>query len=475
MATVMVLGGGVSGLASGLMLARDGHAVTVLERDPAPVPASSGDAWAAWDRPGVKQFHQAHYLQPRAREVLAAELPDLLDALAAAGAARLEWARLMPPHIADGDRPGDERLVTLTARRTTFELLLARAAEAQDGLAVRRGVAVTALEGEAAGGGLRVTGVRTDAGERVAADLVVDAMGRRSTLPAMVRAAGGPELHEDAEDTGFVYYTRFFRSPDGSTPQIRGALNTPFESFSVLTLPGDEGTWSVTLYTSAGDRPLKRMRHEDAWTAVARACPLHAHWLDGEPITGILPMGGTVDRRRHPPADGSLTGVALLADAWACTNPSLGRGIALGLLHAAHLRAVVAEHAGDPDALARAWAEITERELGPWYDATVAVDRDRMAALEAARNGGPYLTPADPASRLRAALAPAMGADAEVFRAGMEIVGCLSLPSEVFSRPGLVERVTKAAAAAGAARVPGPSREELLEVISSAGAPAAAG
>ena len=476
MAKVIVLGGGVCGLATGLMLARDGHEVTVLERDAAPVPDSPEHAWEAWERRGVAQFRQAHYLQPRARAVLEAELPDVLDALAAAGAARLDWPRMMPPSITDREpRPGDERLVTLTARRTTLEQLFARAAAAQDGLEVRRGVAAAALEGDAGGGRLHVTGVRTDSGELLSADLVVDATGRRSRLPALVRDAGGPEVEEQAEDTGFIYYTRFFRSGDGSTPQMRGPLNTPFESFSVLTIPADVGVWSVTLYTYAGDQPLKRMRHEDAWTAVARACPRHAHWLDGEPFTGILAMGGTVDRRRRMPADGALTGLVPVADAWACTNPSVGRGIALGLLHASHLRAVAGEHLGDPDALARAWDEVTERELGPWYDATVAGDRARMAAIHAARTGGPYVIPADPASRLRAALPLAMRADADLFRAAMEIIGCLSLPSEVFSRPGVAERVMTAAAARGDARIPGPSREELLEVLSSAGAPAAAG
>jgi phytoene dehydrogenase-like protein len=37
---MIVLGGGVCGLAAGLMLARDGHEVTLLERDAAPAPDS---------------------------------------------------------------------------------------------------------------------------------------------------------------------------------------------------------------------------------------------------------------------------------------------------------------------------------------------------------------------------------------------------------------------------------------------------
>ena len=41
----IVLGAGPIGLAAGMMLARDGHSVTVLERDPAPVPDSPEEAW----------------------------------------------------------------------------------------------------------------------------------------------------------------------------------------------------------------------------------------------------------------------------------------------------------------------------------------------------------------------------------------------------------------------------------------------
>ena len=113
--------------------------------------------------------------------------------------------------------------------------------------------------------------------------------------------------------------------------------------------------------------------------------------------------------------------------------------------------------------------EATEREMAPGYQATVSADRARMDQLRAARDGGPYVVPADPASRLRAALPLAMGVDADAFRAGMEIVGCLALPSEVFARPGMAERVTKAAASRGDARLPGPSRAELLEIVAHEG------
>ena len=50
MARIVIAGGGVCGLAAGLMLHRDGHEVTVLERDRAPLPESPEDAWERWER-----------------------------------------------------------------------------------------------------------------------------------------------------------------------------------------------------------------------------------------------------------------------------------------------------------------------------------------------------------------------------------------------------------------------------------------
>ena len=174
-------------------------------------------------------------------------------------------------------------------------------------------------------------------GEELLADLVVDATGRLSRAPDWLAAIGARRPIEEQADSGFVYYTRYFR---GVEPRRVGPVLGSHGTISVLTLPGDNGSWSVTIFTSTGDQPLKNLRHEEVWTRIVRACPLYAHWLEGEPVSSVLAMAGIVDRCRRFVVDGSpvATGFVAVADAWACTNPSAGRGLTVGFLHAVQLR-----------------------------------------------------------------------------------------------------------------------------------------
>jgi 2-polyprenyl-6-methoxyphenol hydroxylase-like FAD-dependent oxidoreductase len=216
----------------------------------------------------------------------------------------------------------------------------------------------------------------------------------------MLASLGARPPHTDAADSGFAYYTRYFTGP--ALPALRTLPVTPIGTISVLTLPGDNDTWSVTVFASSRDAPAKELRNADVLTRVIRACPLQAHWLDGQPVTGVMPTAGILDRRHRFVIDGTpvVTGLAAVGDAWACTNPSAGRGLSVGLMHAQQLRQVVLSHLGDPAGFAGAWDERTEASVAPLHWNQIIADRARLAEMTALRENPGYTSPESEMSRL---------------------------------------------------------------------------
>ena len=443
MADIAIVGAGLGGLLTGLLLSADRHHVTVVERDPDSVPADASVAWHEWSRRGVPQFRQLFYLLPRFRQVAEQELP--------AAVAALDGVALRHQPMSDIDTqlvPGDADIVALTARRPIVEAAVAQVATADARIDIRRGAAVKGL---LVGKPLvpevpHVAGVVTDEGE-IVADLVVDATGRRSPLSHWLTAIGGRPLPEVVEDSGFVYHSRHFRSPDGTVPALRGPLLQHFGSLSVLTLPAEGGTWGVGLITSSRDDALRSLRHADRWTAVARALAPVAHWVDGDPITKVEVMTRLEDRRRTlcPHGRPVVTGVVPVADAWASTNPTLGRGTTLALLHAVALRDTIRDVGlADPVRFATAWHDTTERDLGPAYDAVITADRHRLAEIDAAVAGSAY-DGDDVAWRAYRMLEDVAHLDADLLRGWFRIAGLVASGTDVFSEPGFLRRLARAA------------------------------
>jgi flavin-dependent dehydrogenase len=338
---------------------------------------------------------------------------------------------------------------------------------------VRRGARVSGLLTTRS---RQVTGVRLHNNMELRADLVIDAMGRSSPLPVWLDAAGLYEVAERADDAGFTYYSRFFRARPGEAPPapLTGNL-TPFDCYSILTTPGDSGTWSVTVSIHSQDRALRRLRDERHWTRLVSECPLHAHLIaGGEPVTGVLAAGGTVNRIRAIVRAGVpvATGVLSVGDAWACTSPSLGRGMTLGLMHAAIVAEAVADHVKDPFTLALEYDRLTRQRLLPWYRNTVYLDSQRIAQVAAVIQGrSPSQDVPDLAGAPLRDLLAAMTWDADVFRAFMEMITMLAPPQEIMTRPGLARKITEAAALAAAGgrdpwTAPGPTRAEVLKMLS---------
>ena len=91
----------MAGLGTALACTRDGHDVTILERDATPMPESA-DAAFWWERRGAPQVRHSHAFLARARNLLRDRAPDVLADLLAAGATEMPFTAALP---ADAHRP----------------------------------------------------------------------------------------------------------------------------------------------------------------------------------------------------------------------------------------------------------------------------------------------------------------------------------------------------------------------------------
>jgi 2-polyprenyl-6-methoxyphenol hydroxylase-like FAD-dependent oxidoreductase len=445
-----------------MLLVRDGHEVTVVERDSA-APPPPEDAWNGWPRRGVNQFRLPHLMLPRWWALVRESLPELEPLLAAAGALRVNTLESLPETRRGPMRDGDERFDTVTARRPVLEAVLSAAADAA-GVTVQRGVSVIGLVTDQRLPVPRVTGALTDDGRALTADLVVDCGGRRSALGSWLEAAGARRPAEERADCGFVYYGRHFA---GTMPEVRANYLHSYDSVGMLTLPADNATWSVVVTTSSRDKATRGLRDPAVWHAAVARYPLVAHWADAEPISDVDVMAGIEDRYRRLVVDGQpvATGVVAVGDACVATNPSVGRGAAMGLVHARLLRDLLREtDPGDHEKLARRFDELTVEVVEPMYRATLWWDQHRLAEIDADAAGEPYRTD-DRRWMASKALFAASLVDADLCRAYQTVVAFLAPANEVLAEPGVLDRVMALGLGAPQYPLPGPTRAELLDAI----------
>ena len=353
---VAIIGAGPAGLYIGAGLARRGHRVIAVERDPGP--AADG----TWPRRGVMQFHHAHAFRPQVVQALEQELPEALGQWLAAGA---EPVRLRLPD-------GREMPAGMRSRRMTFERALRAAALAVPGFEVRRGHAEDVISRHGRADGIRVDGVI------LPANLVIDASGRagratRSLRPAVT--SGGR--------CGIAYVDRQYQLLPGAEP---GPLVNPIawqaelDGYQALVFVHERGIFSVLLARPIANPVLAELRHEAAFTAACRAIPGLADWTDpnrARPITPVLPGGPLLNAYRGQTGpDGRLArpGLVFAGDAVATTTPTFGRGVATTLLQAQQLLRLTDEHGTDTGALGESFDAWCTEYIKPWVDDHIQMD-----------------------------------------------------------------------------------------------------
>ncbi|MDW5598540.1 NAD(P)-binding protein [Conexibacter stalactiti] len=489
-ARIVVAGGGIGGLACALLLARAGHEVTVVERDASRAVAGGDEAFAAWERPSVRQWALVHNFSARSRGLLAERLPDVLQRLRDDGVEEVNpLALLLAP---ERQRPDDERLTGLLCRRPAFELALRRAVEAQAGLTVRVATVAGlefAEEGPGAAGGVgagsgdagsppHVRGVRLSDGETLAADLVVDAGGRRTRVPAWL-AETGIELPTAIQPCELTYHSRYYRAAPGVRPDYLGMPRGDLGHLFYWTFVGDHGTYGAAIGAPPWEPGYLPLRDNAAWEALTAAIPPLAAWMEaagGEPLHDVQVMANNRNLRRRYVVDGRplVTGLVAIGDALAATNPMRAWGAAMALTHACAVADVVGGAGGgerrgarDAAATALAYDAAVAEETDLVYEVSAAADRIRTHRWKGLPIPASDARAAEEEELLQHGLLPAIGSEPELLRALLRSMGLVDRPDALFADPAVLARAREERARRDpAASAPaGPGREETLALL----------
>jgi 2-polyprenyl-6-methoxyphenol hydroxylase-like FAD-dependent oxidoreductase len=358
---VTIVGAGPAGLFLGATLARRGHQVTAVDRDPGP------DGAERWSRRGVMQFHHAHAFRQTVADALARELPEALDGWLALGAEPVRSDLPGQPDAPMGHR----------STRETFERALRDAAAGTPGFELRVGHVDTIVRRDGRASGVVVDGATYDA------DLVVDASGRAGRVS---RELG--RRHQVGGPCGMAYVDRVYRLRPGAEP---GPMTNPIawqadcEGYLCLIFRHEHGMFSVVIVRPADDPALRDLRHEAAFTAAARAIPGLADWTDparSAPVTDVLPGGPLLNVYRSQCTDDGdlvLPGLVFVGDSVATTTPVFGRGVTTTLWQCEALLSLLDHDTQDLAGVGLALDAWAGDLMRPWVEDHILMDGDRVA------------------------------------------------------------------------------------------------
>ncbi len=364
----VVIGASLAGLCAARVLSDHYDRVTIYERDALP----DGPA----NRTAVPQGRHVHLLMARGAAEFEGLFPGLLEDMVAAGVPILENRPDCIHFGAAGHVLGtattlrDEFTAYVPSRPHLEWQIRRRALSIPNVELIRRAVAEPRYDQ----GSERVTGVLLEAGDEssaVPADLVVDAAGRGTRLPAWLEQWGYPRPREDTVDVGIGYATHHVSIPDGLLQEkvvVAGASRA--EPVGLGMLFYEDGNWGLTTFGTGKVDPPQDF---------AQMCALADRILPPRFAAAIrqgTPIGDTAFHkyptsrwRRYDEMERFPAGIIPFGDAVVSFNPTFGQGMTMTAIQADNLRTVL--DAGDRDIAVRL-AKATAKTTWPvWMMTTI--------------------------------------------------------------------------------------------------------
>ena len=300
----------------------------------------------------------------------------------------------------------------LACRRTTFEWVLRRIALAEGNVAVRGSAERSSvLVGRRVDARRSSRGVRLADGTTIDADLVVVAAGRRSALPDWLAATRRRLPDEEVEDTGIVYFSRFYRLREGEDyPPRSGLIGGDLGYLKYGVFVGDNRTFSLTLATPTDDDELRKtladpVKFDDAArrTRRRRTVARRPRRADHD---DVHVMAGLLNRWRDFVVDGEprrARRARRSATPRCAPTRSTDAGCSTGFWGAQLIADAIARNATTSAPSALDYDEALRREILPWYRSTVDPGRrGTPRRRRAARRRRSRRRPQRPAQLMRA-------------------------------------------------------------------------
>lgn len=344
--------------------------VTVVERDKLP----DGPA----PRSGVPQARHAHLLMSGGARAIESLLPGTLDALVAAGAHRIGVPNDLVSLSAQGWVPRfPEMQFIVSCSRSLLDWTVRGQALRDNKISMLTGTEPVSLLGDRHA----VTGVLVEdriSREQISleANLVVDATGRNSRLPAWLAGFGLPEVHSESVDSGLAYATRIFRAPAAAATgfpivNVQANPRDPHPGCTATLLPIEDGRWLVTLSGTRGGEPST---DESEFVSFARSVrnPVVGELIaSAEPLTPVYGSHSTANRRMFFERLKSWPdGVLALGDSVATYNPVYGHGMSIAAQSALAMDAELRAAGLTSGAAARIQRAVAKVVDGAWAMAT---------------------------------------------------------------------------------------------------------